>query len=236
MLRRSSSLARSLLATGLTWLTLAASPGAQAALLPVNTIVALPTGTTVAAEPQLAGTVIDTLINNFSFVASSGTVSGTIESRVIRAVDGTLDFYWQVSSSGNSSDALGSFRLGEIYTSQYLVNWRSDSTGDRAPVSANRFGGSQSSYFNFTFTTTDDTGALVGLAAGETSYFMFLDTDATNYDLSGIMDVADVPVQHISGIFSTFAPAADVVTVPEPGSLALAGLALGLLAVRRRQA
>ena len=66
MLRRSPSFARSLLATGLTCLTLAASPGAQAALLPVNTIVALPTGTTVAAEPQLAGTVIDTLINRMA--------------------------------------------------------------------------------------------------------------------------------------------------------------------------
>ncbi|MBB2484002.1 hypothetical protein H5407_02055 [Mitsuaria sp. WAJ17] len=205
---------------------------AQADVLLEGATIALLTGTSAAAEPQLAGVIIEDRSDAFSFSSASGTVSGSIQSRVVRSIDGTVDFYWRVVSDAGSADDLGSFRLGQLFTSEYRVNWRNDGIGDVSPVNAHRFSGTMSGDINFNFQRLDTAGAMNGLGAGLSSYFMFLDTDATAYDFSGLMDVADMNHTHISSLFSTFAPT--VGKVPEPGSLALAGLALGLLPLRRR--
>lgn len=221
------------LASALSLSALLATGAARADLLLAGSTIPLLTGTTVALEPQLAGVVVDSRLDNFSFTGVNGMVAGSIQSRVVRAVDGTLDFYWQVTSSANSADDLGSLRFGNLFTSQYNVNWRSDSAGSRAPVSATRFSGALSSYFNFNFRYLDATGAPQGLDAGETSYAMFLDTDATAYDSSGLMDVTNRDQSRISTVFATFAPTAAAVS--EPGGLAWVGLALASLAARRRR-
>ena len=55
---------------------------------------ALP-GTTVAAEPQLAGVIIVDDLIPFSFpIASGGNILGDVQVRIVRSdLDSTLDFY-----------------------------------------------------------------------------------------------------------------------------------------------
>lgn len=221
------------LATGL--LTLVGASSARADLLLEGATIALATGTTSAAEPALAGAVIEDRSDAFTMLTDLGPITGTIQSRVVRAVDGTVDFYWRVFSDINSADLIGAFRLGNEVTADYRVNWRSDGLGEVSPLSAHRFSGALSSAFNFNLGHIDTSGAPKGLGAGQSTYFMFLDTDAVDYAMTGLMDVANVPQTRLSNLLATFAPAYKASEVPEPGSLALVALAFAIGLVPRRR-
>lgn len=201
-------------------LAMSLNQSSDAVLLAPNSTVALP-GTTVAVEPQLAGTVLEDVDQSFSFVDTTGhTLSGVVQNRVVRSsVDGTLDFYWRIKdTSGTSASgdpgAITSFRLGGFGDFELNANWRIDGLGTVNPDQAHRF--ADPSFVNFLFGGT-------GLTPTNDSVFFFLDTKATAYAKIGSYDFTGTGGNGISSSYATFA------TVPEPSSVVL--LVGGLLAV-----
>ena len=202
---------------------------AQAVPVGIGSTVSLP-GTTVAAEPNLAGTVVLDNLYGFNNTFGSETFAGTVQERVVRETGtGTLDFYWRVMNKGTAGrDAnIGDFRIGNfnIPSTPVNLNFRTDGLGDVAPTSAQRFSGSFQNYFNFIFPN--------GIAPGQSSNFMLAETNATAFTQNASFDVTNIGESHI--VFT----GVQVSPVPEPGELALMASGLGLMgfiAVRRRNA
>lgn len=185
---------------------------------------ALP-GTTAAARPELAGTVLEDVITAFSFEG----ITGTVQNRVVReTTTGTLDFYWKVNVDRmEPSVGVVAFRLIDFGHGNLLdADWRIDGLGSVAPDTARLFNEAiqPTGSINFLFDTA--------VNAGSQSKFFFLHTNATAYSQSASFDLLGGPGQALSPVYSTFAPA-----VPEPGTYALvvAGLAAVGLAARRRR-
>lgn len=143
-------------------LTLSVEAAHAVALIP-DSSTPLP-GTTVAAKPQLAGVVQVDEVVPFSFAAYGGTVSGTVQVRVVQSdLDGTMDFYWRVFNDATSAGPIGSFRIGEFTDSFQNVNFRIDGLGEVNPIRAYRFSRAHDGFVNFLF---DDT-----LTPGNSSKF-----------------------------------------------------------------
>lgn len=201
--------------------SLAAVQSAHAVLLKQGVLTSLP-GT---VSP--GGVVILDDDKDFSFVAYGGVVSGHVQSRVVRKVDGTLLFAWRVFNSAGSSGGIGSFRLGEFFAGYY--------DGDSDPSSPiGSAAGKLAIYLgngnvNFYFRSRTEPSDLL---PGVSSQFVYLDTNSTQYTELGLYDLTNNSQTEISGLFSTFAPVP--VPVPEPASASLVALG-GLLMARRRR-
>jgi len=214
------------------WRALGALALAQAAMAAQAQILAPGTtipvfGTTLAASPSLDGTVVQDRTRTFSFASATGSVTGQLEDRVVKADDGTFDFYWRISVDAGSTG-----RVFDLYLSNFtdelahalVANYRLDGVGT-VPVkaAARSADGSQ-----ITFDFSD------GPAAGQTTYLLFLDTQATHY--------ADTAFAKLGGTDGGISPALSTWSaspVPEAPASALmlaGGAALALLrrATRRR--
>lgn len=186
-------------------------------------------GTTSAARPELAGTVLEDQISNYSFTGNAGQIlEGTIQNRVVRSIDGTLDFYWRINPTGGNDD-ITAFRVIGFDGFALDADWRIDGLGSASPDVA-RYFGPGSGAVNFLFDT--DPVGVDASGAMDDSVFFFLDTDALYYDQSGQFDLLCADSGCISSIYSTFAPSA----VPIPAAAWLFGSGLiGLAGIARRK-
>lgn len=210
-------------------LTLSVQAAYAVPLIPDSPVI-LP-GTTVAAEPQLAGVVqIDELvpfsipIYNVDYSDIVGTISGTVQVRVVRSdLDGTMDFYWRVFNDATSTGPIGSFRFGGFPDSFQNVNVRIDGLGEVDSISAYRFSGAYDGYVNFNFGDA--------LVPGSSTKFFFVDTEAPSYQRTAFYDLTNIGQTAASLSSPMYAP------IPVPGALLLFGsglMGLGAAVWRRR--
>ncbi|MCP9446758.1 MAG: hypothetical protein NNA22_04200 [Nitrospira sp.] len=160
----------------------------------------------------------------FSFDAYGGTVSGTVQVRIVRSdLDGTMDFYWRVINDAASAGPIAAFRIGQFTDTFHNVNVALDGLGDIDSISAFRFSGAFDGYVNFHF---DD-----ALVPGTSSKFFFVDTNAISYTKTAIYDLTGQT--EISQLYPMYAPA----PIPVPGALLLFGsglIGLGSAVWRKR--
>lgn len=184
-------------------------------------------GTTVADRPELGGVVLEDMISSYSFTGTAGQqLEGNIQNRVVRSVDGTVDFYWRIMPTGGNDD-IEAFRVIGFDGFSLDADWRIDGLGSASPDTA-RYFGAGSGAVNFLF-ESDPVGVDVQGAIDD-SVFFFLDTDAVNYSLTGQFDLLCADSGCVSESYATFAPSA----VPLPAAVWLftSGL-LGLAGIGR---
>jgi hypothetical protein len=199
------------------WSTIAA-----AELLVPGGVVAGSPGTTASAEPGLQGTVVENVVTRFSFpgqltdgstnppTAVTGDVTGTVQTRVVLAADGTYDFYWQITVDRGSFLPVARLELTDLAARTYNANWRSDSKGSVSPAYV-----AQQASGNVTWAFGQYVAPSALIYPGQTSYYLFLDSDATAYARSSLSLVSEddgggsmlVQWGGGSGPLSTFGPA-----------------------------
>lgn len=198
---------------------IAASIASAVNMLPGAFVSPLP-GTSVALEPQLAGTVVQdvtrTLTGNFTTTNEPFEVE--VQDRVVLADDGTYDFYHFVTAV--DKPAVYPMTVSRDGFPGYTTNvsYRTDGSGALAPNSGSRTADGDTILWDFGFNTPE----------GVMTYALLVDTQATQYALNseGVVDLS--PSFNVNGraTFATFGPA-----VPEP--MSLSALAFGSVAMRR---
>jgi hypothetical protein len=209
------------------------SGAAQAVVLIPGFAIPLP-GTSVASDPSLAGPVVQDIMTPFNL--AGGFATGQVESSVVLAADGTYDFYWRVFNDPTSTGPVGVLRIGNFLTSSYDANYRTDLAGNLAPLTASLFASPPGS-INWAFYDLGNPNATQALEPGQSSMFMFLDTNATSFAQTALLDVATIGTTGGSNAISTFAPGPS--GVPEPATWAMmligfAGLGFAFRQSRRK--
>lgn len=189
-----------------------------AALAPGGFITPLP-GSSIALEPQLAGSVVEDEVRivEGTFTTSGNPFKVEIQDRVVHSVDGTYDFYYRITLTTKpdiyplvvSRDGFAGFTTN--------VGWRTDGLGDVEPSDAFRTADGDIVSFSWGFGDVPQ---------GSQTRFFYVDTDAIAYaeTATGRIDLSPSFSENGYATFSTFAPA-----VPEPETYVMLLVGLGLL-------
>jgi len=172
------------------------------------------TGTTVADRPELGGFVVEDVLTPYDFSGTGTFLKGMVQNRVVRSdADGTFDFYWRVHPDASSTGDISVFRVGGFDAFPLDADWRIDGLGVEAPDTTRHFG---SGSVNFLFPNRPGEQS-----EDRSSRFFFLDTEATQYAMTGDYDLICSVDDCNSPSFSTFAP---VQATPDLAVTAIGGL------------
>jgi hypothetical protein len=153
-------------------------------------------GTTAAARPELAGTVLEDRLRPFASTPGTGvpTVNGVLQERIVRSsVDGTLAFYYRIKELTGGQIRYGiSLRFWpSLSLTAVDVDYRIDGLGDVGPEAASC--GPEPIRFDFNVPPTPQPIAPTAL-----SRFMFVKMisgkgfpNVTTHDTGGQILIAD---------------------------------------------
>ena len=209
----------------------------------VSTPIAGPGGygvgsTTSAMEPDLAGVVLADRLQAFTINgATGGVATGTIQERVVRSnATGFLDFYHAVTLDTAAGFSPGSYvewlEFDPAATGDpFAVGRRTDGLG--SPTSSNYdLAANGMSRYDFNLIGLDPANA------GFVTQFHFLRTEATNFALTGQLQLSGFEFVGASaqGLETPWLPTwAPTSAVPEPATWAMLTAGLGLLGLAIRQ-
>jgi hypothetical protein len=188
------------------------------------------TGTTVAARPELAGTVLVDNIVPFTL----GNLQGNLQVRVIReTAAGTLDFAYGIRDLSSidpagTNDQIIATSHGGFDGWATDVDYRTDGLGTVGPTLGARIGAPLPPGVQFVFfdpVGLDNVDPSDPLA----SYFYFIKTEATDYGPSSTKLVSLNGISPQTFTVPSYAP------VPVPPALWLLGSALTLLGLTSRR-
>jgi hypothetical protein len=203
-------------------IALAVAAGLVASALPAHATALAPGGTVVpglGAVP-VAGKVADTGVVAFGNLTTGGFVQERVFANAANPFGaGDLTFVYQFAVTAGDIGRLTASLYGAFATNVTQTN----TLGMISAFSADRGGSGDPIGFNFTNPP--------GVTPGQTSQFLIIDTNATNFT-AGNIGVIDAVTSNIPG----FAPAGQV---PEPASVVMFGLGFAGMCgytLRRRKA